>query len=166
MVFDAICAKASFEKVDNATMLELTGLNLKQIVSKCEKPEACTAQFAQRGRNLWVRRHRREILRKLLLVLVINLDAARIRQHLHHSRTDIGERNVAAGHSQCGRIHDQVSEPEAHGPLVAKDPFKSWLHGLKIEKRFVDIKDDQRKSDHVTGLRFCGFCGRAVSYGW
>jgi hypothetical protein len=35
----AICAEASFEKVDNAAMLELAGLNLKQIVGEGEQPE-------------------------------------------------------------------------------------------------------------------------------
>ena len=52
MVFDAIRAEASFEKVDNAAMLQLTGLNLKQIVRESEQPETCIAQLAKRCRNL------------------------------------------------------------------------------------------------------------------
>src|SRR5262249_25460358 len=64
------------------------------------------------------------------------------------------ERNVATGHGQSRGIHDQVGKPKAHGRLLAKDAFKNRLHCSEIQKRLIDIKDDQRESGHVTRLRF------------
>src|SRR5580700_321100 len=98
MVLDAVRAKSSLEEIDNAAMRELAGLHFKQIVGETEQPEARTAQLVQSCRNLGVGRHRGELLRQLLLVVVVNLDAARIRQHFHDSRPDIGKRDVAAGY--------------------------------------------------------------------
>jgi hypothetical protein len=63
----------------------------------------------------------------------------------------------AAGHGQGCGIHDKVGKPKAHGALVAKDAFKGWLHCFKVEKRFIDVKDDQGKSGHVVRLRFYRF---------
>ncbi len=135
-------------------MLELTSLHLKQIVGESEEPEACIAQLAQRRRNLGVWRHRGKLVRKLFPVLVIDLDAACIRQHFHYCGADIGERDVAAGHGQGRGIHDEVGEPQAHGALFAEDPPESRLHCFKIENRLVDIEDDQGKSGHIVGLLF------------
>ena len=99
MVLHAIRAETPLEQIDDAAVFKLAGLHLQQIVGEREQPETRIAQLAQRGRHLRVRRHRRELLLELFLVRVIDLDALRIRQHLHHGRTDIGERNVATGHS-------------------------------------------------------------------
>src|SRR5580698_7093051 len=41
-----------------------------------------------------------------------------------------------------------------HGALFTKDTLEGWLHGSKIEKRLVDIEDDQGKSGHVITLLF------------
>jgi hypothetical protein len=92
-------------------MLELARLHLEQIVREREEAEARIAQLAQRRRNLGVRRHCGKLVRKLFLVLVIDLDAAGIRQHFHHRRTDVGERDIATRHGEGGGIHDEVSEP-------------------------------------------------------
>jgi hypothetical protein len=62
---------------------------------------------------------------------------------------------------RAARIHDEVSEPKAHGALLAKDPFEGWFHCLKVEKRLIDIKDDQGMSDHVIRLRLA----RPMPYG-
>jgi hypothetical protein len=91
-------------------------------------------------------------LREFLVVPVVDLDAARIRQHLHHRRADIGKRYVAAGHGQGCGIHDQVGEPQPHGALFTEDALECRFQGSKIEKRLVDIEDDQGKSGHVTNL--------------
>jgi hypothetical protein len=96
MVLHAVRAESPFEEADNAAMLKLMSLRLKQIVRESEEPEACIAQLAQRRRNLGVWWHRGKLIRKLFLVLLIDLDAACIRQHFHHCRADIGERDVAA----------------------------------------------------------------------
>jgi hypothetical protein len=80
--------------------LELTGLNLEQIVREGEEPETCIAQLAKCCRNLAVRRHCRERLLELLLVRIVDLDALRIRQHLHHRGADIREWHAAAGDGQ------------------------------------------------------------------
>jgi hypothetical protein len=50
--------------------------------------------------------------------------ASRIRQHLHYCRTDIRERNVAAGDCQGCGIHDEVGEPEAHGLSFAENALE------------------------------------------
>ena len=42
----AVRAEAALEKIDNAAVLKLTGLNLKQIVCEGEQPETCIAQLA------------------------------------------------------------------------------------------------------------------------
>ncbi len=42
----AIGTELPFKEIDNAAMLKLAGLNLKQIVRKSEKPETCIAQLA------------------------------------------------------------------------------------------------------------------------
>src|SRR5258705_10888758 len=97
MVFHAVRAESPLEEADNAAMLELTSLHLKQIVGESEEPEACIAQLAQRRRNLGVWRHRGKLVRKLFPVLVIGLDAAWSRQHFHYCGADIGERDVATG---------------------------------------------------------------------
>lgn len=90
--------------------------------------------------NFRIGRHGRKLLRKLFFIRVIDVDALRIRQHLHYSRTDVTEWLIGAGYSQGHRIKDQVSEPRSHGPLVAEDPLKYGLHGFKIEKRLVEVK--------------------------
>ena len=154
MVLHAVRAEAALEKIDDTAVLELTGLHLEQIVREREQPETCIAQFAERCRHLGVRRHRRKLLREFFLISVRNFDAPRIRQHLHHSRTDIRERNVAAGDRQRRRIHNEVGEPKAHGLSFAEDALEDWLHCLQIEQRFIDVEDDQRKSSHVMRLRF------------
>jgi hypothetical protein len=61
MVLYAVRAEAPLEKIDNAAMLKLTGLNLKQIVGEGEQPETCIAQFVERRRHLRVRGHRRKL---------------------------------------------------------------------------------------------------------
>jgi hypothetical protein len=48
MVLHAVRAEAPLEKIDNAAMFKLTGLNLKQIVREGEQPETRVAQLAQR----------------------------------------------------------------------------------------------------------------------
>jgi hypothetical protein len=111
MVLHAVRAESPLEEADNAAMRQLTSLHLEQIVRESEEPEACIAQLAQRRWNLGVWRHRGKLIRKLFLVLVIDPDAACIRQHFHHCRADIGERDVAAGHGQGRGIHDEVGEP-------------------------------------------------------
>jgi hypothetical protein len=60
MVLHAVRAEAPLEKIDNAAMFKLTGLNLGQIVRQREQPETCIAQLAQRCRYFAVRRHRRK----------------------------------------------------------------------------------------------------------
>ena len=42
----------------------------------------------------------------------------------------------------------------ARGALFAKDALEGWIHRLKVEKRLVDIEDDQGKSGHIVGLLF------------
>jgi len=66
-------------------------------------------------------------------------------QHLHHSRTDIAKRDVAAGHRQGRGIQDQVSKPEPHGAPLAKDALERRLHCLKIEQRLIDVEDDSKE---------------------
>ena len=88
----AIRAEAPFEKISNAAVFKLTGLYLEQIVRKSEQPKTRVAQLAERCRHLRVWRHRRELFGELFLVRITNFDAARIRQHLHYSGADIGER--------------------------------------------------------------------------
>ena len=66
-------------------------------------------------------------------------------QHFPHRRADIDQRDIAAGHGQCG-VQDEVGEPEAHGLLLTEYALEDWLHSLKIEKRFVDVEIDQRKA--------------------
>ena len=89
MILHAIRTESPLKEIDNATMLELTSLNLKQIVGESEEPEACSAQLAQRCRNLWMRWHGGKSLSQLFLVPFADFDAARIRQHFHDCRTDI-----------------------------------------------------------------------------
>ena len=148
VVFHAVGAEAPFKQIDNAAVLELAGLHFKQIVGETEEPETRIAQLAQRRRNLGVGRHGRELFRKLLLVIVSDLNAARISQHFHDRRTDIGEWDVTAGHGQRRGVQDQIGEPQAHGGLVAKDTLEGRFHRAEIEKRFVYVEDDQRKSGH------------------
>src|SRR5215469_5653444 len=158
MVLHAVGAKAPLEQIDNAAMFELTGLNLEQIVGQREQPKTRIAKSAQRRRNFRMRQHRRELFNKFALVRVIDFDAVCIRQHLHHSRTNIRERHVTAGHSEGCGIHDEVGEPKAHGALLAKNARKNRLHCLQIEKSLIDIKDDQRKRGHVSKLQFVNLC--------
>src|ERR1700722_15803519 len=158
-MFHAICAEASLEKVDNATMLELPGLNLEQIVGEGEQPETRSPQLAKRCRNLLMRWHRRKFFGQLFLIGVVNLDALRVRLHLHDGRADVGEGNVAPRHSQGRGIQDEVGKPEAHVSLVAKDALEGRLHGLKIEQRLIDVEYDQWKGSHYSLLLF----GRAHS---
>jgi hypothetical protein len=104
MVLYLVRAEASVEKMDYAAALELTGLDLKQIVRQGEQPEPSATQLAQSVGNLGVRWHGRELLDELFFICIAKLDALRVRQHLHHGRTDIGERNVTAGDSERGGI--------------------------------------------------------------
>src|SRR5215470_7078378 len=104
----AIRTESPLKEIDNAAMLELASLHLKQIIGESEESETCVAQFAERCWNLRVRRHCRKFLRKLLLVIIIDFDAACIRLHFHDCRTDIGERYIAAGHGQRCRMQDEV----------------------------------------------------------
>jgi hypothetical protein len=46
MVLYAIRAEAPLEKIDNAAMFKLTGLNLEHIVCERERPETRIAQLA------------------------------------------------------------------------------------------------------------------------
>src|SRR4029077_962558 len=109
-------------------------------------------------------------LRKLGFVCITYLDALRIRQHFHHRRSDVGERDVTAGDRQGGGIQDEVGEPQAHGAFVAEDALEGRLHGSKIKKRLIHIEDDQRQSGHgfnscllACGVKFLGFRGVAES---
>src|SRR5689334_24663253 len=111
MVLHAIRAESPIKEIDNAAVLELASLNLKQVVRESEEPETRVAQLAERGRNLRMRRHCRKLLRKLLLVLVIDFDVTRIGQHFHDSRADFSERDVTAGDGQRCGIQNQVGEP-------------------------------------------------------
>ena len=52
------------------------------------------------------------------------------------------------------RNTNEVGEPEAHGGLLVNEAFERRLQCLKIETCLIDIKDDQRESCRVTGLRF------------
>jgi len=78
MVLHAIRAESPFKQIDDAAMLELAGLHFKQIVGEAEEAETRMAKLAQCRRNFGMGRHRRELLRKLLLIRIIDLDAARI----------------------------------------------------------------------------------------
>src|ERR1700722_7621701 len=129
-------------------MLELPGVNLKQIVGKGEQPEARGAQLAKRWWHFRIRRHRRELSLEFLLVRIVDFDALRIRHHLHDGGADIGTRYEAAGDRERRRIKDEVSKPNAHILVVAKDALKSRLHRAKVEKRLIDVKDDQWKIGH------------------
>ena len=46
VVLHTVCAKSSFEQIDDAAVLELPGLNFEQIVREREKPKTCVAQLA------------------------------------------------------------------------------------------------------------------------
>src|SRR5260370_2573588 len=60
-------------------------------------------------------------------------------------------------HGQGGGIHDQVGEPQTHSALVAENALEGRLHRFKIEKRLVDIKDNQGKNGHVMALLLLHF---------
>jgi hypothetical protein len=105
-----------------------------------------------------MRRHGGKFLGRLCFIPVVNFDAFRIRQHLHHGRTDIRERDIATGHGQGGGIHNQVSEPKAHGHLDAEDALKNRLHGLEVEERLIDVRDDEWKRSHVVKFQFLHLC--------
>jgi len=38
-------------------------------------------------------------------------------------------------------------------PFSPKDTLKRWLQCLKVEKRLIDVEDDQRKGGHVIEFR-------------
>src|SRR4029450_1677476 len=75
VVLHAVRAESPFKQIDDAAMLELARLQFEQIVREGEEPKPCIAQLAERRRNLGVGWHRGKLLRELLLVLVIDLDA-------------------------------------------------------------------------------------------
>jgi hypothetical protein len=77
MVLNAVRAEAPLEKINNATMLKLTGLNLKQIDREREQPETGIAQLPECRWYLRMRRHRRKLLRKLLFIRPVDFDALR-----------------------------------------------------------------------------------------
>lgn len=153
VVLHAVRTEPPLERTDDAAVLELTRLNLEQIVREGDEPESRGAQTSQGFRNLGVGRHRGELLRQLFPVLVVDLDAARISQHRHHSRSDVGERDIAPGHGQGRGVKDQVVEPQAHRTLLAKDALEGRFHGFKIEKGFVDVEDDKGERGHGGLLR-------------
>ena len=62
-MFHAIGTESPFKEIDDAAMLELTGLHFKQIVGEAEEPETRIAKLTQRRWNLGMGRHRRELFR-------------------------------------------------------------------------------------------------------
>src|ERR1700733_5412438 len=127
MVLHTVGAETPLEQIDDAATCKLAGLHLKQVIGKREQPEPGISKFAQSGRHLLVRWHRRELLLEFLLVCIVNFNSLRVRQHLHDGGADIRERNVTTGYGQGGGIHDEIGEPEAHGPFLAEDALKRWL---------------------------------------
>src|SRR5262249_17526484 len=67
MVHHTVCAEPSLEEIDNTAVLELTGLDLEQIVGEREEPETRSAQLAERRRNLGIGRHHGKLFRELFL---------------------------------------------------------------------------------------------------
>ena len=69
VMLHAVRAETPLKEIDNAAMLKLASLDLKQIVRECEEPEPCISQLAQRAWNLGVRRHGGKFFRELFVVL-------------------------------------------------------------------------------------------------
>jgi hypothetical protein len=111
MAFHAIRAEAALEQAEYAAMLKLAALDLEQIVGESEETEAGATKLVQGSGHFRMRRHRRELFGKFLLVGVLDFDAARIRQHLHHGAADIRKRHIMPGHCEGRRIQYEVREP-------------------------------------------------------
>jgi hypothetical protein len=68
VVLDLVCAEAALEKIDDSGLLELTRLDLDQVVSQREQAEAGPTELPESLRHLRMSRHRREPFDELLLV--------------------------------------------------------------------------------------------------
>ncbi len=79
---------------------------------------------------------------QFLLIGILDPYTAGVRQHFHHGRTDIREGHIASSYRQSWGIQNQISEPNAHGAIVAEDTLKNRLHGREIEQRLIDVEDD------------------------
>ena len=68
---------------------------------------------------------------------------------------------LASAHLQDMAPHDGDG---ARCTFFAKDALEGWIHRLKVEKRLVDIEDDQGKSGHIAGL--LSFASDLEFLGW